>query len=516
MKLKSLFKKWRFIILLFFLIVSIIAINPKFSVSGVAIKGIELNSSAYKAGMINPSQNLMPTQLEVINKLNDYEIKNLKEYSEKLSLIPDNSTLHIYTDKQEYVLLKKGDIGVSVAEVASSNIRKGLELQGGTRVVLQPEGKITDQERNDLIATMESRLNVYGLSDLKIKAADDILGNRYIVAEVSGVSKEEVKDLIGNQGKFEAKIGNITTFIGGKKDIVFVCRNDGACSGIRDCQDTQSESSCKFEFSIQLSPEAAKKQAEATKDLEVNIGDSVRYLNKTLDFYLDGKKVDSLQISADLKGKETTQVSISGPGRGKTREEAINDATRNMNKLQTILITGSLTTKLNIVKLDTISPLLGKEFINNVLLVGILSIISVIVVVFLMFRRIKVSIAMSVTLLSEVLILLAFAALFKYNLDLVAIAGLIVAVGTGVDDQIVIADETKKGKEGYYNWKDRIKRAFFIILASYATAVAAMIPLLKAGAGLLTGFALVTIVGVSIGVFITRPAFAAMLEVLEE
>jgi preprotein translocase subunit SecD len=64
------------------------------------------------------------------------------------------------------------------------------------------------------------------------------------------------------------------------------------------------------------------------------------------------------------------------------------------------------------------------------------------------------------------------------------------------------------------NWKDRIKNAFFIIMASYFTMVVAMIPLLSAGAGLLKGFAITTILGVSIGVFITRPAFAVIAETL--
>jgi preprotein translocase subunit SecD len=41
-----------------------------------------------------------------------------------------------------------------------------------------------------------------------------------------------------------------------------------------------------------------------------------------------------------------------------------------------------------------------------------------------------------------------------------------------------------------------------------------MIPLMFAGAGLLKGFALTTIFGVSIGVFIARPAYAAVVEIL--
>ena len=40
-----------------------------------------------------------------------------------------------------------------------------------------------------------------------------------------------------------------------------------------------------------------------------------------------------------------------------------------------------------------------------------------------------------------------------------------------------------------------------------------MVPLLFAGAGLIKGFAITTIIGVTNGVFITRPAFAKMIEI---
>jgi len=62
--------------------------------------------------------------------------------------------------------------------------------------------------------------------------------------------------------------------------------------------------------------------------------------------------------------------------------------------------------------------------------------------------------------------------------------------------------------------KEKFKRAFFIIMAAYTTTLVAMAPLLFAGAGLLKGFALTTIIGVSVGVLITRPAYAAVLRVL--
>ena len=75
-----------------------------------------------------------------------------------------------------------------------------------------------------------------------------------------------------------------------------------------------------------------------------------------------------------------------------------------------------------------------------------------------------------------------------------------------------LSEEVKGSKEFVYNRKEKIKRAFFIIFSAYATLVAAMIPLWFAGAGLLRGFAVTTIIGITAGVFITRPAYASVIE----
>ena len=100
------------------------------------------------------------------------------------------------------------------------------------------------------------------------------------------------------------------------------------------------------------------------------------------------------------------------------------------------------------------------------------------------------------------------------NLDIAAIAGILVAIGTGVNDQIIIMDELASKKNVELSLIRRMMNAFFIIFAAYFTAVASMIPLLFAGAGLLKGFAITSIVGVTVGVLITRPAFAAAAEEL--
>lgn len=453
-----------------------------------------------------------------IEAVNDIGVNDTTSLREEVNKILPLEKLTITTDKNNYVYLSRGAPKITAITAQTTNIQKGLDLQGGTRVLIKPvsDEEITEQDISDLVKVLSNRLDIYGLADIIIRSAKDWEGNRFVLIEIAGITSEEVRELIGKQGKFEAKIADETVFEGGKKDIPFVCRDDGSCSGIRTCNpSSENQWFCKFEFVIHLSPEAAKRHADVTKDLDlVASADGREILNETIDFYLDGKQVDSLQIGADLKGKEATAIAISGPGFGPSKMVAVDKAASNMDKLQTILITGSLPFDIKIEKLDMISPILGKSFIKNAILVGMLAMLSVTIVIFIRYRNFKIIIPMMITMLSEVVIILGFASIIRWNLDLAAIAGIIAAVGTGVDDQIVITDEVLKGSARYINWKQKIKRAFFIIMTAYFTTVAAMIPLWNAGAGLIRGFAVTTIIGVTIGVLITRPAFAAIIEKL--
>ena len=405
-----------------------------------------------------------------------------------------------------------------IYEAPSTNIRKGLDLQGGTRVLLQPEVKLNPYDLSNLLDNLKERLNVYGLSDIIVRDAGDLIGNQYIVVEIAGATEEEIKDLLAKQGKFEAKIGNKTVFRGGQ-DIVYVGRSANE-AGIDPggCGASGGQSFCRFRFSITLSQQAAQRQADATKDSTVVYGSgsgSGDYLNEKLDLFLDDKKVDELNIGADLKGQAVTQIQISGSGVGANQQESIFNALQNMKRLQTILITGSLPVKLNIIKTDSISPVLGEGFVNNSILMSLLAILSVAIVLGVRYRRLIIAVPILITMLSEVIILLGVAAFIGWNIDMAAIAGILVAIGTGVDDQIVITDETLKGEtSNIYNWKEKVKRAFLIIMLAYLTVVVAMIPLIFAGAGLLKGFAITTIIGVTIGVFITRPAYSSFVEIM--
>ncbi len=518
-KLKKIITNIRIIILLAALVMAVFAISPNPWAEGVAIRSIEKNSSAAQAGIIPSSPQSTLMGKERITAMNNKPISNVADYYEFEKNLEKNKAVTIKTTKGLYKLYTKEingtvDLGMRVYDAPTTNIRKGLDLQGGVRVLLQPEKNFSEMDL--LIDNMRQRINVFGLSDVIIRESSDLSGNKYILVEVAGVNEEEVKELLAKQGKFEAKIQIKEVFKGGQ-DITYVCRS-ADCSGIDPavgCGQIEGGWACRFRFSITLSPEAAARQAEATKNLAITGEGNERYLNETLDLYLDNQLTDSLSIGVDLKGREVTDIQISGSGTGLTQQEAITDALKNMRSLQTLLITGKLPAKIDVIQTDTVSPTLGEQFTKNALQIAGIAIVVVMLALVLIYRNLKIAIPIMLTVLFEIIILLGLSALLKRDIDLAAIAGIIAVVGTGVDQQIIITDEVLKGEtRRVYTWKEKMNNAFFIIMGAYITLMVAMFPLIKAGAGLLKGFALITIMGATIGVFITRPAYAKIIEIL--
>jgi len=508
-KKKLTFRIWFLIIVLAFSLISIFGLPPTFLEKGVLISSMDANSTAFDQGL---------RQGQIITHIDGNLISNLDDFTKVMQdKFPTDEKIKttITTKDSEVILFSNETPELIVSEIPKTNIKTGLDLAGGARALVQAEDrKLTTEEINDLVTITTNRLNVYGLSDIKVSPVSDLSGNHFMLIEIAGASPKDLKEMVENQGEFKAKIGNDTVFVGGDRDISSVCRNDATCAGIESCNPAQGGGEfCTFRFVIYLSEEAAERHSEITDALELNTTNP-GYLSKPLDLYLDDQLVDTLLISEGLKGQVTAQIAISGSGAGETQEDAYNAAEEQMHKLQTVLITGSLPYKLEIVKLDTISPVLGKEFVRAILLAALAALVMVVIIIFIRYKRFKSSIALLFTSISEIIIILGIASFIDWNLDLPSIAGILATIGTGIDQQIIILDESRQ--KVVLSLKQKLKRAFSIILGAYFTAVVALIPLLWAGAGLLKGFAITTIIGITVGVLITRPAFTDMIQLFEK
>jgi len=477
--------------------------------------------------------------------------------------------------KEPRVLLALVFIVISVAAInpkissegVSTNIVRGLDLQGGVRALILPENASKEivERTIDILA---ARVNAFGLREIPMRAVQ--IGEDWrIQMEWAGATQEEVRNLIEKQGKFEAFINqtasltqvfgvlkfngkefslqwepagadrmtiqgatlNRTTLSIGQSvtiddvELTYAGVNQSKATFMaktftgrdilrvfRDptrAQVAPAGNAWRFQFQILLSSEAAERFAKVTRDMPIAAtGAAQEYLAAPIDFYLDGNFTRSLQIGASLRGQALTEPVIEGPAA--TREAA----KKEMNVLQAILESGALPTSIKIESIQSVSAALGAQFMQ-IAVIGLLgAIIFVSFIIYARYKDIRIVLPIILTSGTEILLIFGIAAAVKWTIDLAAIAGIMAAIGTGVDNQIVITDETaarKKEKE-VAGIAQKMKQAFFIIFTSAFAITGAMIPLFLVGASVMKGFALTTLLGVWVGVLITRPMYAKILE----
>jgi preprotein translocase subunit SecD len=209
------------------------------------------------------------------------------------------------------------------------------------------------------------------------------------------------------------------------------------------------------------------------------------------------------------EGNPITQPSITG------HAATIQQAVEELNRVTILLKSGKLPVSVSVGSVSTISPALGADFLKYSAMAGGFAGLAIIGIVFIRYRNIKIAAPIILTSFSEVFLILGMAALIGWQIDLVSVAGIVAAVGTGIDYQIIIIDEIlRKEQEAMLSIVAKIKKAFSIIFMAAATIIFAMFPLIFLGLGTLKGFAITTILGVLIGLLITRPAYASIVNKL--
>ena len=376
---------------------------------------------------------------------------------------------------------------VSIASIGIFGLQEGLDLAGGSMIQLHLEEPVDQDTMNTVTAVLDKRLNAFGISDVQVRQS----GSQDVIVEIAGVQPEEVERIISTPGKFEAKINNQTALTGADISTVSAAEVTGT----------------RWKVPFSVSTEAANKFAQVAQG---QAGAEVQ-------MYLDDKLISSPQLDAGLaNGVGSTDIEVSGGEQ--TKEEAQKQAT----EIHTVLESGALPVKLSISGVNSVSAELGSQFETGSLVAGVLALLAIVAIISYKYKSPSLVIPIIFTSLSELVLILGFASIIHWNLDLSAIAGMIATIGTGVDDQIVMTDEVlaRRDRSDRKNIvKTRIKDAFFIVYASAGTLIAAMLPLAyigfargATGIGMLTGFAVTTVVGVLIGIFITRPVFADYME----
>jgi preprotein translocase subunit SecD len=382
----------------------------------------------------------------IVNNVNDFEnaVKNLKA-GEFISLLSNGNVVTCNA-------VADGDIGFNIRSTSSTNLKFGIEIEGGTRVILQPSTPVTPAQMNDVVRILTERINLFGLKDIRVTP----IGTDLIQLEASGLSGNDIQNFLAKQGKFEGKLAEPLDFTNGTSNIIiggviyavvlihqrlsinnsqysdnetfslngidFEVRNITNNSAVvladlfsgsdivnvfTDAQHSGISSisgGYKFTFTIQTTKDSADRFAKATQGQQTYIQSGETYIVPKLVLFLDNQPVSTLNIIATLAGQSLTTPTIEGFG------QTIEDAQNEMLRLQTILRSGSLPVKLTIERVDTITQSEGSRLINSTIIVALVAAVVVAAIIFVRYRDFKLSVPMLLLSFSEILLILGFAA----------------------------------------------------------------------------------------------------------
>jgi preprotein translocase subunit SecD len=376
---------------------------------------------------------------------------------------------------------------------------------------------VSESTREEIVETLRQKFNEGGFSGTEVTQTSTVNGQNFIVIESPTRSPEEIREIARERGTVRM-VARYPNQSGSGYVNETVLSSEELTAARKGVATTDQRTSQTF-VPITL---ATEETAQNFTQSLVEAGFTTRGISNCR-YQVD--KNDSGYCLLTVQDDRVVYAAGVAPGLADTLRsgEFVSDPafqinTNNISEardLQVDLRAGSLRAPLDFTDetVFTLEPALAERFKSNSLITGLVAVLAVSLVVYLRYGDARVAAPMVVTALSEVAILLGFAAAIQLQLDLSHIAGFIAVIGTGVDDLIIIADEVRQ--EGEVSsarvFQSRFRKAFWVIGAAAATTIVAMSPLAWLSLGDLRGFAIVTILGVIVGVLVTRPAYGDIL-----
>lgn len=238
------------------------------------------------------------------------------------------------------------------------------------------------------------------------------------------------------------------------------------------------------EVNMSFGPEGRQKFAEMT---EKNVGNQVGII-------LD----DILQSAPQVRNKIPNGQAVITMGRS-NYQETLKEA----QFIATTLRAGSLPAALEQLEERTVGPSLGSDAVNDAQFAGLIGV--GLVFLFMIFYYRTLGVVANLTLIFNILIILAALSGLGATLTLPGIAGIVLTVGMAVDSNIIIferlREEFRKGSSAVAAVRDGFANAFSAIFDSQITNAAACVILMYFGTGPVRGFGITLLIGTIASLF---------------
>lgn len=362
-------------------------------------------------------------------------------------------------------------IGAIIAVFATTigwlagSIRQGLDLQGGTHIVMQAEdteqNKVTIEAVNQVINIMQKRINEMGLTEPIIQREG---GNRIIIELPGEKDPKKAIETIGKTAVLEFKNEEGTVCLTGED--------------LKDAREQMGQGQSPV-VALQFTDAGGEKFAELTS---ANIG-------RHIGIYLDGELLTNPVVNDAITGGSAV---ITGQ---RTLDEA--------KDLAILLRSGALPVKVSVMEVRTVGPSLGQDSKDKSVMAFTIGLSLVVLFMLVMYRM--AGFLADVALLVYVLILLGILSALHATLTLPSIAGVILSIGMAVDANILIFERFKEeiaaGKILRLAIQAGFKRAFTTIFDANMTVIITSAILFFLGSGTVKGFAFTLGLGVAVSMF---------------
>jgi len=374
-------------------------------------------------------------------------------------------------------------------------IKLGLDLQGGTELVLQAKmDKIKPEDKDTALESarqvIERRVNLYGVSESVVQSSK-LGAERRILVELPGVKDaSSAANLVGRTAQLDFReipaSAEAEASKSGVPAIYFATPSGLGGADLKKAQVTFGSSTKDSgpQVAIEFTDEGAKKFADITK----------RNIGKPLVIFLDNQPVEAPIVQQEILGGSAV---ISGSF---TAETAKN--------LSIQLNAGALPVPIEILQQRSIGASLGNESVQKSLIAGVIGLLTVMIYM-VAFYGIYGIIADSALIIYTLLVLAIFrTGLFlipPVTLTLAGIAGFILSVGMAVDANILtferMKEEIRSGKTGKFALEAGFNRAWTSIRDSNISSLITASILYFFGTSVVRGFALTLAIGVLVSMF---------------
>jgi SecD/SecF fusion protein len=412
-------------------------------------------------------------------------------------------------------------IGAAVYIVLNNPIQLGLDLRGGTQIVLEaqdtPEVTVDSEVTNRTLEVLRRRVDAFGVAEPTLQVS----GDRRIIIELPGLEDpDQALEVIGRTAQltFHPVLESVATGTApddGTDDLVLPGEPGedlvlGTASVTGDQVESaaaifDSQGSGLWAVSIAFLPEGEQQWAELTAEAACSPnGDPTRRVAIVLDSaVLSSPSVSpSVQCGVGITGGETLIT-------GNFDEESAGE-------LALLIRAGALPVPVEVIEQGTIGPSLGEAAIEASLEAALIGAGLTILYMIAFYRLIGLAAAVSLGVYG----LLSYAVLagLGATLTLPGIAGFVLAIGMAVDANVLVYE---RAKEEYAldpslgrSLVAGFQRAWTAIADGNVTTLIAAVLLFFFASGAVRGFGVTLTIGVLVSMFSALVVTRVLLEIL--